>query len=74
MCSYEKSKGNILRRNICQKEAFRKKYIYTGCVANIYKHTDKDYQVYKEVLNAATNEVRKYNRDIECRLAQHIIK
>ena len=26
---------------------------------------DKDYEVYKEALNAATNEVRKYKRNFE---------
>ena len=40
----------------------------------VYKHTgkDKDYEVYKEALNAATNEVRKSKRDFEHKLAQHI--
>ena len=40
----------------------------------VYKHTgkDKDYEVYKEALNAATNEVRKSNRNVEHKLAQNI--
>ena len=40
----------------------------------VYKHTgkDKDYEVYKEALNAATNEVRKYKRYFEHKLAQYI--
>ena len=40
----------------------------------VYKHTgkDKDYEVYKEALNAATNEVRKSKRHFEHKLAQHI--
>ena len=40
----------------------------------VYKHTgkDKDYEVYKEALNAATNEVRKSKRNFEHKLAQHI--
>ena len=40
----------------------------------VYKHTgtDKDYDAYKEALNAATNEVRKYERNFEHKLAQHI--
>ena len=40
----------------------------------VYKHTgkDKDYDVYKEALNAATNEVRKSKRNCEHKLAQHI--
>ena len=33
----------------------------------VYKHTgkDEDYEVYKEALNAATNEVRKAKRNFE---------
>ena len=40
----------------------------------VYKHTgkDKDYEVYKEALNAATNEVRKSKRNVEHKLAKHI--
>ena len=40
----------------------------------VYKHTgkDKDYEVYKEALNAATNEVRQSKRNVEHKLAQHI--
>ena len=40
----------------------------------VYKHTgkDKDYEVYKEALNEATNQVRKSKRTFEHRLAQHI--
>ena len=40
----------------------------------VYKHTgtDKDYYAYKEALNAATNEVRKYKRNFVHNLAQHI--
>ena len=40
----------------------------------VYKHTrkDKDYVVYKEALNVATNEVRKSKRNFEHKLAQHI--
>ena len=40
----------------------------------VYKHTgnDEDYDAYKEALNAATNEVRKYTRNFEHKLAQHI--
>ena len=40
----------------------------------VYKHTgkDKDYDIYKEALNAATNEVRKSKRNFEHKLAQHI--
>ena len=40
----------------------------------VYKHTgkDKDYEVYKEALNAATNEVRKAKQNFEHKLVQHI--
>ena len=40
----------------------------------VYKHTgnDNDYVVYKEALNAATNEVRKSKRNVELKLAQTI--
>ena len=40
----------------------------------VYKHAgkDKDYEVYKEALNAATNEVRNSKRNYEHKLAQHI--
>ena len=40
----------------------------------VYKHTgkDKDYDAYKEALNAATNEVRKSKRNVEHKLAQNI--
>ena len=43
-------------------------------VWRVYKHTgkDKDYEVYKEALNAATNEVRKAKRNFEHKLAQNI--
>ena len=33
---------------------------------------DQDYVVYKEALNAATNEVRKSKRNFELKLAQNI--
>ena len=33
---------------------------------------DKDYEVYKDALNAATNEVRKSKRNVEHKLAQNI--
>ena len=40
----------------------------------VYKHTgtDKDYDAYKEALNAATNEVRKSKRNVEHKLAHNI--
>ncbi len=55
------------------KEAF-KKIRYKQDMWRVYKRTgkDKDYEVYKETLNAATNEVRKYKRNFERKLAQRI--
>ena len=55
------------------KEAFRKMR-YKKNMWRVYKHTgkDKDYKVYKEALNAATNELRKAKRNFEHKLAQHI--
>ena len=40
----------------------------------MYKQSgkDQDYVVYKEALNAATNEVRKSKRNVELKLAQNI--
>ncbi len=40
----------------------------------VYKHTgkDKDFEVYKEALNAATDDVRKSKRNFEHKLAQNI--
>ena len=47
------------------------------CIQNmlrVYKHTgtDKDYDAYKEALNAATNEVRKSKQNCEHKFAQNI--
>ena len=61
---YEKARG-LSKKNHLSKEAFRKiRYkqdMWRGC-----KHTgkDNDYEVYKEELNAATNEVRKSKRNV----------
>ncbi len=40
----------------------------------VYKHTwkEQDYDVYKEPLNEATNEVQKAKRNCEHKLAQHM--
>ena len=40
----------------------------------VYKHTgkDNDFEVYKEALHAAANEVRKAKRNVEVKLAQYI--
>ena len=51
-----------------------RKMRYKQNMWRVYKHTgkDKDYEVYKEALNAATNEVRKAKRNFEHKLAQNI--
>ena len=55
------------------KEAFRK-IRHKQDMWRVYKHTgkDQDYVVYKEALNAATNEVRNSKRNFELKLAQNI--
>ena len=59
-----------------QKEDFRK-IRYKQNMWRVYKHTGKDnimhndYEVYKEALNAATNEVRKSKRSFEHKLAHN---
>ena len=52
--------GKRSKKKHMSKEAFRN-IIYKQNMCRIYKHTgkDTDYEVYKEALNAATNEVRK---------------
>ena len=67
-----KSKGNGLNRNICQKR--RSERLDINKICGRFKHTgtDKDYDAYKEALNAATNEVRKSKRNFEHKLAQNI--
>ena len=55
------------------KDAFGK-LRYKQNMWRVYKHTGKDnnYEVYKEALNAATNEVRKAKRNFEHKLTQNI--
>ena len=68
-----KKQGKRSKKKHLSKEAF-KKIRYKQSMWRVYKHTgkDKDYEVYKEALNAATNEVRKSKRDFEHKLAQNI--
>ena len=63
----------IIKKKHLSKEAFRKMR-YKQNMWRVYKHTgkDEDYEVYKEALNAATNEVRKAKRNFEHKLAQNI--
>ena len=68
-----KKQGKRSKKKHLSKEAFRK-IRYKPNMWRVYKHTgtDKDYDAYKEALNAATNEVRKSKRNCEHKLAQHI--
>ena len=69
-----KKQGKRSKKKHLSKAVFRQ----IRCKQNIggvYKQTGKDkhYEVYKEALNAATNEVRKSKRIfLEHKLAQHI--
>ncbi len=55
------------------KEAFRQ-IIYKQEMWRVYKHkgNDKDYEFYKEALNAATNEVRNCKQHFEHKLSPNI--
>ena len=68
-----KKQGKRYKKKHLSKEAFRK-IRYKPNMYRVYKHTgkDKDYDAYKEELNAATNEVRKSKRNVEHKLAQNI--
>ena len=66
-----KKQGKRSKKKHLSKEAFRK--IRYKKICGGYKHTgkDKDYDAYKDALNAATNEVRKSKRNVEHTLAQN---
>ena len=68
-----KKQGKRSKKKHLSKEAFRK-IILKQNMSTVYKHTgkDQDYVVYKEALNAATNEVWKSKRNFELKLAQNI--
>ena len=57
-----------------KKQGKRSKIRHKQNMWRVYKHTgkDEDYEVYKEALNAATNEVRKSKWNFELKLAQNI--
>ena len=67
-----KKQGKGPKKKHLSKEAF-KKFRYKQYMWRVYKHTgkDKDYEVYKEALNAATNEVRK-SKHILCTIWHNI--
>ena len=68
-----KMQGKRSKKKHLSKEAFRK-LRYKQNMWRVYKQKgkDHDYVVYKEALNAATNEVRKSKRNCELKLAQNI--
>ena len=68
-----KKQGKRSKKKHLSKEAFRK-IRYKQNMWRVYKHTgkDNDYEVYKEALYAASNEVRKSKRNFEHKLAQNI--
>ena len=68
-----KKQGKRSKKKHLSKEDFRK-IRHKQNMWRVYKHTgkDQDYVVYKEALNAATNEVRKSKRDFELKLVQNI--
>ena len=72
-CVLMKKQGKGSRKKHLSKVAFRK-IRYTHNIWRVYKHTgkDKDYDVYKETLNATTNEVRNSKRNFEHKLEQNI--
>ena len=66
-----KKQGKRSKKKHSSKEAFRK-IIYKQDMWWVYKHTGKykDYDIYKEALNAATNEVRRSKQIFEHKLAK----
>ena len=68
-----KKLGKRSKKKHLSNEAFRK-IRYKQKMWRVYKHTgkDKDYEAYKEALNAATNEVRKSKRNVEHKLEHNI--
>ena len=68
-----KKQGKRSKKKHLSKESFRN-IRYKQNMWRVYKHTGtyKDYDAYKEALNAATNEVRKSKRNFDHKLAQYI--
>ena len=67
-----KKQGKRSKKKHLSKKALRK-IRYKQDMWTVYKHTgnDKDYEVYKEALNAATDEIRNSKRIFEHKLAQN---
>ena len=68
-----KKQGKRSKKKHLSKVSFRK-IRYIQAMWLVYKHTGKDkyFEVYKKILNEATNEVQKSKRNFEHKLAQHI--
>ena len=68
-----KKQGKWSKKKHLSTDVFRK-IRHKQNMWRVYKHTgnDQDYVVYREALNAATNGVRKSNRNVEFKLAQRI--
>ena len=68
-----KKQGKRSKKKHLSKKAFRK-IIYKQDMWRVCKHTgkDKDYDIYKEALNAATNEVQRSKQIFEHKLAKNI--
>ena len=67
-----KKQGKRSEKKHLSKEAFGK-IMYKRDIWRVYKHTvkDKDFEVYKEALNAATDDVRKSKRNFQHKLEQN---
>ena len=67
-----KKQGKPSKKKHLSKEAFRK-IRYKQNMCRVYKHSGnyKDYEVYKESINAGTNEVRKSKQNVEHKLVQN---
>ena len=67
-----KKQGKRSKKKHLSKKALRK-IRYKQDMWTVYKHTgkDKDYEVYKEALNAATNEIQNSKRIFEHKLGQN---
>ena len=61
-----KKQGKQYRKKHLSKEAIRK-IVFTQTMWRVYRRTrkDEDYANYKEALNLATTEIRKYKRTFE---------
>ena len=72
-CVPMKKQGKRSKKKHLSKETFRK-IIHKHNMWRVYKHTgkDNDYEVYKEEINAAPNDVMKSKRNFEHKLAQNI--